>query len=146
MHTPGRHVADRHREHALQPSQRAKTAREVCGQNHLGVGLGGEGEVRQLGAHVGVVVDLAVEHEGDPPLGVPHRLMRALGEVDNGKSDVQQIDLPRRFGGCAPEPLAVGTAAREPRHARFERSRRSDTRGDDPADEPAHACPLPVGR
>src|SRR5690349_17462934 len=65
-------------------------------------------------AQLAIVVDLAVEHQGDAPIVAAHRLASAF-DVDDRKPAVREGRAALRIG---PEALAVGPAMRhEPRHA-----------------------------
>src|SRR5690349_19724320 len=65
-------------------------------------------------AQLAIVVDLAVEYQGDAPIVATHRLAAAF-DVDDRKPAVREGRAALRIG---PEALAVGPAVRhEPRHA-----------------------------
>ena len=49
----------------------------------------------QLGPQLRVIVDLAVEDDGQVPIGGAHRL-DPTGEIDDGKSPMTEVDAPVR--------------------------------------------------
>ena len=99
-------VPDRVGEHPAQPLQRVGAPAVVGPQHDLGVAAGAEGAAADLGAQLGVVVDLAVV--GDPAPGlVGHRLVPGRGGVDDREAPVGEADVPTLVG---PDPLVVGAA------------------------------------
>src|SRR5438132_9676122 len=70
--------------------------------------------IRQDPAQLAVVVDLAVEHQGNPSIIAAHRLAPA-GDVDDRKPAVRERRAAQRI---SPKALAVGPAVyHEPTHA-----------------------------
>ena len=75
--------------------------------DHLGVGVGEEAVAQpaELLAQVAVVVDAAVEDDGQTQLGIDHGLGAGRREVDDGEPPMGQGHRARR-----PDPRAVGTS------------------------------------
>jgi hypothetical protein len=58
----------------------------------------------QFGAQFGVVVDTAVEDDGEPEIGVGHRLGRLLGKVDDAQAPVPEGDASLRMYPASVRP------------------------------------------
>lgn len=58
----------------------------------------------QEGSHVGMVVDLSIENDPDPPVLVAHRLL-PVGDVDD-----RQPSMGQAHRAVDPEALAIGSA------------------------------------
>jgi hypothetical protein len=65
----------------------------VCGKNHFRIGVGAIGIVPQLCPQFSVVIDLAVEHDLQAPIGTTHRLLAGFAEIDDGQPTVTEPDL-----------------------------------------------------
>ena len=72
-------VPEREGEHAVQPPERVRSPDAVGAEDHLGVGARAEGlpQPLQLGLHLGIVVDLPVEDDLEPPVLEGHGLVAA---------------------------------------------------------------------
>ena len=98
-------------EHAAQRLDHGRAALLVELQHHLGVGVGTEATALgfELGLELAVIVDLAVEGDGERAVGAVHRLRAALGKIDDGEPPVGEADPAV---GRQPVAAAVGAARR----------------------------------
>ena len=98
-------------EHAAQRLDHRRAAVGVELQQHLGVGVGAEAVALglELRLQLAVIVDLAVEGDGERAVGAVHRLRAALGQIDDREPPVGEADPPV---GREPVAAAVGPARR----------------------------------
>ena len=84
-HAPPGLVVDRERPHPVEAADAVGAPLVVRLQQDLGVAGGAElaSELLQLVLQLEVVVDLAVEHDREPPVGALHRLMAGRRQVEN---------------------------------------------------------------
>ena len=73
-------------------------------EQHLAVGVGGEGAAlaAQLVAQLEIIVDLPVENEVEAPARIGHRLKAGVGEIEDRKPPVPERDRARGRGEFAP--------------------------------------------
>ena len=113
----GQPVPDGEGEGAVQAGDAVVAPFRVGPQDHLGIAVGMENVTLadQFGAQLGIVVDGAVEHQGQAGGRVHHGLAGAVGQVDDGQAPVAQ-------GGGAVEmqTLAVRPAPGEAGHHAFQ--------------------------
>ena len=102
-------LADDAGEHAEQPLDPPRAPLRVAAHDDLGVAGGEEpvAEALELGAELAVVVDHAVEDDGEAELVVDHGLGAALGQVDDLEPAVAERDVALR-----PDAGAVGPPGR----------------------------------
>ena len=128
-------VPDEEGEHAAQPVDDVLAPQVVAGDDRLGVALGREGRALggQLRPQLQVVVDLAVEDDPVPAVGVGHRLVAVL-DVDEGQpveAEHRPVVPPRprsrrgRGGAGSAGPRAPRRPWRRRRGRRRWRSRRA---------------------
>ena len=109
-----------HGEHAEQPLREGLAPLGVGLHDDLGVALAEEAVALglELGAQLPVVVDHPVEHGGEAELGVDHRLLRALRQVDDLEPAVAEGDpagAPRRPRRPARGPTSSPSSGPPPR-------------------------------
>ena len=114
---------DREREHAEEAVDETVAPVVVGLEQHLGVAVGEEpvAVLAQLAAQLLVVVDAAVPRNGQPEVGVDHRLRAGFGQIDDF-----QATMTKRDPALRPHACGVGT----PRlHGLGHRRDRGDVRG-----------------
>ena len=109
---PARAIVQGKGEHAIEPLQALGAPALVGLQQHLGVGMGSEHHpgCGQLGAHLQVVVDLAVVGQDEVATGIGHRLRTGLGQVQDGQAAVAETDLPARCQCSLPATVPIRPA------------------------------------
>ncbi len=105
------HVPDRQGEHAMETGRRLLAPFPIGLEDHFGIAVGKEviALVLQLGAQLRIVVDGAVEDQGQPQLLVHHGLVGALGKVDHGQAAVAETQ-----GAVAVAAAVVWAAGTQP--------------------------------
>ena len=101
-------------EHADEPVERRLAPLRVGSQQHLGIGVGAEtvpGRLK-LVAQLEVVVDLAVVDDPVAAVGVGHRLLRRVGEVDDAEPTMAERNRAGNAVEDAP-PRPVRPAMRD---------------------------------
>ncbi len=87
-------VVDDEGPHTVEAVNHGVAPLRIGGQQHLGIGMVGAKNppaTHQLFAQLGEVVDLAVEHDAERPVPVPHRLGPAF-EIENAQTAVAEED------------------------------------------------------
>ena len=109
---------DREGEHPLQPVHRARPPFGPGLQDHLGIAVRGEAVPlrRQVRPKLGVVVDAAVEGDGQAGVGVGKRLGRGFAQVDDLQPPVAEARAPAQD-----EAEAIRPARRHRRAHPFDR-------------------------
>ena len=109
MHRPGPGIEQRQREDTPEAADGIDAPVPVRPQDDLGVGRRAEAvaERLELAADLGEVVDLAVERDHAPGLGIQHGLSAGFAQVDDREPPVAEYHLmPVRM----PQAVAVRTA------------------------------------
>ncbi len=87
-------LVEREGEHAVEALHAARPPFRPGLDDHLGVAGGREAVALglELGAELGIIVDAAVEGDGQPQLGVDEGLRRGFGQVDDLQPPVGEPD------------------------------------------------------
>ena len=104
-HGPRSRIPDAEREHPAQLRQHRRPLLSVHPQKHLGIRGGVEilAGCPELVAQLAIVVDLAVEDDGQIALAALHRLIGAIADVDDRQPAVSEADA-----AVFAEPVAGG--------------------------------------
>ena len=106
-HEPARvPLVDGEGEHAVEALRRVVPPGVPGLEDHFGVARGEEPVALglELGAQLLVVIDAAVEHERQAELGIDHRLLAALGQVDDLEPPVAERHAPARHDAFRVRP------------------------------------------
>src|SRR5438552_4778790 len=135
-------VIDGKRKHPVEPVDTIEPPLLVRVQDHLGVGVIGPPRVLpkslELSSDLGVVVDLAVEYEGNGFVVVHHWLRGVRRHVDDRQSTVSERAAP--ILRC-PKAEAIRTPMSHPvAHASDDLGARGCPAGPERADDATHLC------
>ena len=85
-------------EHAMEAFDAARSPRVIGLQDDLGIAGGEEAiaAILQLGAQGTKIVNAAVENDGQAEIGVDHRLLGRLGEVENAQPAMAEGNVALR--------------------------------------------------
>ena len=106
-----RAVPERDREDALDAGEQLVTPGKIARRQDLGVAMRAEyrSEIaRELGTERGLVIDLAIVRDGDPPARIAHRLASSCRQVANGQPPVREAD-----GALVPDFAGVRSAVHQ---------------------------------
>ena len=106
---PGIALPDREREHAVEALDAARAPFGVSLEDDLGVALREEAVTlgRELAAQLAIIVDAAVEHDGEAKLRIDHRLLRCGSKIDDAQAPMAEGDAILHEGAARVRPARV---------------------------------------